>query len=95
MMTTSRLLRFAAVGMVTCLLTFPASAEQRPTEPASDTLPGVEDGYSIVTPAPEPLEAPSEGGGYTLKAGNTDIRISGSVSVEIGFGSQPPGNEYR
>ncbi len=84
------------MSMAASLLALPALAEQRPAKPASDTLPGVEKDYSIVAPAPEPLDAPLEAAnGYTFKAGNTDIRISGSVSVEVGFGDPRPGRERR
>lgn len=96
MRTTFHLIRCAAMGIVAApLLVFPAHAEQRAAKPASERLPGVENEYSIVKPAPEPLEAPSEPNGYTFKAGNTDIRISGSVSVEVGFGDRWPGQERR
>ncbi|BCH32896.1 hypothetical protein MesoLjLc_48260 [Mesorhizobium sp. L-8-10] len=81
--------------MAASLAGFPALADQRQAGSASEKLPGVEGAYSIVAPAPEPLEAPSEGGGYTFKAGNTDIRISGSVSVEIGFGPEIAGEDRR
>lgn len=94
MKTTRRLFRFAAVGTaISSLAASPVLAEQRAAKATPEKLPGVEKEYNIVKPAPEPLEAPSEANGYTFKAGNTDIRISGSVSVEIGFGNSRPGRD--
>jgi len=54
---------------------------------AQKGLPGVEGGYSIVKPReevlqPEPDTLPSQDG--ALKVGDWDVRISGSVIVDIG-----------
>ncbi|GLS31919.1 hypothetical protein SAMN04488498_102526 [Mesorhizobium albiziae] len=54
---------------------------------AQKALPGVEGGYSIVKPReevlqPEPDTPPSQDG--VLKVGDWDVRISGSVIVDIG-----------
>jgi hypothetical protein len=77
------------------MLAVPVLAGQRSGQPNSDALPGVERNYSIVTPAPEPLEPQAAASGYTFRTGNTDIRISGSVSVEIGTGPSRHGGQQR
>lgn len=53
---------------------------------ASKNLPGVQGDYRIVKPRaevlePEPDTLPEDG---TLKVGNWDVKISGSVTVDIG-----------
>ncbi|MFC3323379.1 hypothetical protein [Mesorhizobium cantuariense] len=53
------------------------------------TLPGVTGDYRIAKPAPkpEPDDAfPSNGNGQ-FKIGDTDVRISGSITVDVGAGS--------
>lgn len=67
-------------------LAVPALADQVPAKRNSDALPGVEGGYSIVTPAPEPLQSPATDDGY-FKVGDWDVRISGSVMFQIGASS--------
>lgn len=52
-------------------------------------LPGVEDGYSIVKPQPEPLEADPAAGSGQFRIGDMDVRISGRVIVDIGVGNVP------
>ncbi|PWJ89179.1 hypothetical protein C8D77_108124 [Mesorhizobium loti] len=52
-------------------------------------LPGVTGDYRIAKPAPkpEPDDAfPSNGNGQ-FKIGDTDVRISGSITVDVGAGS--------
>ncbi|MBB6411060.1 hypothetical protein [Mesorhizobium sangaii] len=52
-------------------------------------LPGVTSDYRIAKPAPqpEPDDAfPSNGNGQ-YKIGNTDVRISGSITVDVGAGA--------
>ena len=61
-----------------------ALADDAPRRDAEATLPGVEGKYSIVAPAPEPLEEPRAGDGTTFRAGNWDVTISGHVSVQVG-----------
>ena len=55
-------------------------------------LPGVTGDYRIANPAPqpEPDDAfPSNGNGQ-FKIGDTDVRISGSITVDVGVGSIGP-----
>ncbi|UVK45531.1 hypothetical protein BPNPMPFG_001078 [Mesorhizobium sp. AR07] len=52
-------------------------------------LPGVTGDYRIAKPAPVPEPddvLPSNGNGQ-FKIGNTDVRISGSITVDVGAGS--------
>lgn len=56
---------------------------------SAQPLPGVDDGYSIVKPQPEPDDAlPAAPGQFRI--GDMDVRISGFVQADIGFGKVPP-----
>ncbi|CAM5645273.1 hypothetical protein MAUB1S_11141 [Mycolicibacterium aubagnense] len=58
---------------------------------AAKPLPGVNGGYSIVkpaTPQPEPDDY-DPASGRQFKVGDTDVRISGSVIVDVGAGNLP------
>ncbi|HMM64310.1 MAG TPA: hypothetical protein PKD01_09300 [Mesorhizobium sp.] len=60
-------------------------------QPASDgALPGVAGGYHIVRPAPVPEpEEPAATGHF--RVGDVEVRVSGSLTVDIGAGSiRPP-----
>ena len=60
-------------------------------QPASDgALPGVAGGYRIVRPAPVPEpEEPAATGHF--RVGDVEVRVSGSLTVDIGAGSiRPP-----
>lgn len=82
--------RLAPLVALVLVLATPAFAGQ-----SSDALPGVKGDYSIVTPAPEPMEAPTAPDDGTFKVGDWDVRISGSVSVEIGTGTSRQGGQQR
>ena len=62
-----------------------------------NSLPGVERGHAIVSPAqprPEEAAAASEksgGRGTTFKMGDFEVTVTGSISVEVGFGQRPAG----
>lgn len=58
---------------------------------AGRPLPGVNGGYSIVKPpAPQPEpDGYDPATGRQFKVGDMDVRISGSVVVDIGAGSIP------
>ena len=65
----------AAVGIVSCAH-------------AGEKLPGVSEDHRIVRPLPEPVDdAPDSD---TIKVGDWDVRISGSVTIDIGTGNLPP-----
>ena len=51
-------------------------------------LPGVTSDYRIAKPAPqpEPDDALPAGGDGTFKIGDTDVRISGSIIIDVGAG---------
>jgi len=56
---------------------------------AEETLPGVSGEHSIVKPLPEPAEnAPREDD--AVKMGSWDVKISGSVTVDIGTDNLRP-----
>ncbi|MGB6117005.1 MAG: hypothetical protein WBF87_02180 [Mesorhizobium sp.] len=66
----------------------PAFADEKKTSPAA--LPGVDTGYSIVAPAPEPdnrSEAERQHDLKNLKVGNWDVKISGYVWYQVGASS--------
>lgn len=68
-----------------------AFAGSSPQSPAKTTLPGVGGDYSIVKPLPpEPDEQENGISGTHFKIGNTEVRIRGSISVDISAGSLPP-----
>ncbi|MFK0688226.1 hypothetical protein ACFX5Q_08485 [Mesorhizobium sp. IMUNJ 23033] len=57
-------------------------------------LPGVTGDYRIAKPAPEPEPddaLPASGNGQ-FKIGDTDVRISGSITVDVGAGAFTPSN---
>jgi hypothetical protein len=53
------------------------------------TLPGVSGDYRIAKPAsrPEPEDALSGNGAGAFKIGDTDVRISGTITLDVGAGS--------
>lgn len=65
-------------------LAAPALADQPPRNPPAPALPGVEGGYSIVTPAPEPMDSQAATDDGYIKMGDWDLRISGSVMFQVG-----------
>lgn len=67
-------------------------ADDRSPSAQKGALPGVTGDYRIAKPAPkpEPDDAfPSNGNGQ-FKIGDTDVRISGSITVDVGAGSIGP-----
>jgi len=55
----------------------------------AEKLPGVSEDHSIVKPLPEPVDgAPQDGD--SIKVGDWDVKISGSVTIDIGTGNLPP-----
>ena len=57
-------------------------------------LPGVTSDYRIAKPAPqpEPDDALPAGGNGAFKIGDTDVRISGSITVDVATGGFKPRN---
>lgn len=72
---------FAMAGLVSCI----ALAEDGSSSAKKSALPGVTGDYHIAKPAPpqpEPDDAfPSSGNGQ-FKIGDTDVRISGSITFD-------------
>ena len=63
-----------------------AAAGEQAKSPSND-LPGVEGDYRIVKPLePEPDVLPETGN--STKIGNFDVRVSGFVRAEAGFGNE-------
>lgn len=88
---TNRAILLAALALA---LSAPASgAGEQKSESA---LPGVAGGYAIVAPPPQHPQEDSgaekaEGRGMTFQAGSFEVTVTGSVSVEVGFGNRPAG----
>lgn len=76
-----------AVALFSTTTGFAAEAGEQAAKP----LPGVNGGYSIVKPAapqPEPDDY-DPASGRQFKVGDMDVRISGSVIVDVGAGDLP------
>ncbi len=72
-----------AAGFVA--LTGVALAKDAASTAAQHTLPGVDGDYHIVRPMPEPENADPLAGSQ-FKVGDMDVRIGGSITVDIGAG---------
>ncbi|WFP60796.1 hypothetical protein [Mesorhizobium sp. WSM4904] len=61
---------------------------------STQKLPGVSSDYRIAKPAPqpEPDDAQPAGSNGTFKIGKTDVRISGSVTIDMATGGIRPPN---
>ncbi|WP_214470863.1 hypothetical protein [Mesorhizobium sp. dw_380] len=82
----------ATVLAVACLVSGVALAQDSSTQAQKSVLPGVSGDYRIAKPAPqpEPDDAfPSSGNGQ-FKIGDTDVRISGSITVDVATGGFKP-----
>ena len=62
-----------------------ASAKDAANAAPQHTLPGVDGDYHIVRPMPEPEDADPLAGSQ-FKVGDMDVRIGGSITVDIGAG---------
>jgi hypothetical protein len=84
----------AAAAIAVALAASAASAKEK-VKPAPHALPGVDAGYSIVKPMPEPDEpADVANGDRYFKFGNTEVHIGGYVRVDIGVGSLQPRSKH-
>ncbi|UVK52698.1 hypothetical protein DBIPINDM_006104 [Mesorhizobium sp. AR02] len=82
----------AAVLAFASLVSGMALADDSSAQAQKSALPGVSGDYRIAKPAPvpEPDDAfPSNGNG-TFKIGDTDVRISGSITVDVATGGFKP-----
>lgn len=61
---------------------------------STQKLPGVSSDYRIAKPAPqpEPDDALPAGSNGTFKIGDTDVRISGSITIDMATGTIRPPN---
>ena len=82
----------AVVFTFASLVSGMALADDSSAQAKKGALPGVAGDYRIAKPAPqpEPDDAfPSNGNG-TFKIGDTDVRISGSITVDMATGGFKP-----
>ena len=85
MTTLSRRAALAAVLLVAVPLLGFAPALAGDQAPASDQLPGVKGGYSIVKPEPDNPSTTTLDG-LNLKLGNVQVKVRGSVIIDTGVG---------
>ncbi|WP_027058868.1 hypothetical protein [Mesorhizobium loti] len=82
----------AAVLAIAGLVSGTALAEDASSSTQKSTLPGVSGDYRIAKPAPQPEPddaLPADGNG-TFKIGNTDVRIGGSITLDVATGGIKP-----
>lgn len=92
MMIDSHSLRPSLIAVVagTVMLAGTAFADDSPAHKGA--LPGVTSDYRIARPAPrpEPDDALPASGNGQFKIGDTDVRISGSIIIDVGTGGIKP-----
>ena len=87
-----RLNRLMTAIAITAATSGGAFAADNTSQAQKGALPGVNGDYRIAKPGtqPEPDDAfPSNGNG-TFKIGDTDVRISGSITVDMATGGFKP-----
>ncbi|MER8731427.1 hypothetical protein NKI41_10605 [Mesorhizobium sp. M0601] len=69
-----------------------ALAQDNSTSSQKRALPGVTSDYRIAEPAPrpEPDDMALGSGNGTFKIGDTDVRISGSITIDVATGGIRP-----
>lgn len=73
-----------SIALASAALVFAAGGMAYADEP----LPGVDPGKSIVQPMPEPLDDDNRTSEkQPIKVGDWDVRMSGSIIIDIGAGS--------
>lgn len=76
------------IGVAVAAMTFgTAFAQDNSTPLQNGTRPGVSNDYRIAEPAPEPDDAVPSNGNGQFKIGETDVRISGSITIDVGAGA--------
>ncbi|AZO30596.1 hypothetical protein [Mesorhizobium sp. M1B.F.Ca.ET.045.04.1.1] len=80
----------AAAALASTLMAGAAFAN----DSSAQKLPGVSGDYRIAKPAPqpEPDDAQPAGSNGTFKIGDTDVRISGSITIDMATGGIRPPN---
>jgi hypothetical protein len=78
-----------AILAIAVLVSGTALAGESSASNQKATLPGVSGDYHIAKPAPgpEPDDATSGDGDGTFKIGDTEVRISGTITMDVGAGS--------
>lgn len=91
MMRIDFLLYMATIGCAAVFVTAAAAwAGGSSTPQGKSALPGVDGNYRIVKPVtPEPDNPSGNAPSNQFKIGNMDVRIGGSVTVDVGAGSLP------
>ena len=89
-----RLTRLITAVAVTAVTSSTAFAGDTATSSQKAALPGVTSDYRIAqtAPQPEPDDALPAGENGTFKIGNTDVRVSGSISIDMATGGIRPPN---
>ena len=89
-----RLTRLMTAIAITAAAAGAALAGDSTSQSPKGALPGVTSDYRIAkpTPQPEPDDALPAGENGTFKIGDTDVRISGSITVDVGVGANKPSN---
>ncbi|TIO07937.1 hypothetical protein [Mesorhizobium sp.] len=85
----ARLNRLIIGVAVAAMVSGMAFAEDNSTPSRKGTLPGVASDYRIAKPAPvpEPDNAVPSSGNGQFKIGDTDVRISGSITLDVSAGA--------
>ncbi|MGX5849085.1 hypothetical protein ACWGTO_18610 [Mesorhizobium sp. PL10] len=80
--------------VITAVTASAALAGDSTSKSSKGALPGVTGDYRIAKPAPqpEPDDVLPSGENGTFKIGDTDVRISGSITVDVGVGANKPSN---
>jgi hypothetical protein len=87
-MRSSLIALLAAPLMVGPLMVGHANANDTPKGSTTTALPGVSTDYRIVKPLAPDSEIDPADSGY-FRVGNMDVRVSGSITVDVGVGSRP------
>ena len=59
-------------------------------KPSQSVLPGVDEKYEIVRPAPPPEPEPDDAAPLTKRYGDWEITISGDITIDVTAGDLPP-----
>lgn len=89
-----RLNRLMTAIVVTAATSGMAFAGDSTNSSLKGALPGVTSDYRIAKPAPlpEPDDALPASGNGTFKIGNTDVQVSGTITIDVGTGRMKSSN---
>lgn len=82
-------MRLAVAATLVAVTTSALAADRQ----ATSTLPGVKGDYRIVRPAPEP-GGDTSGDGETMRIGDWDVTVSGSITIDVSAGSLPAPRDH-